>query len=290
MSDAGLRSSLAAPRCFLRGLPLFFRSSPRTPLRVLAIIALDTVHVLRTSRPLPRKKLRELAMVLDFQACTNAAWDRKERCPAQYLATLKRLGDDGLSRYVEEYLNRLRTLESGRPPIGGDRRGFGHARAYREEVARLSLATVAAIAFDTQDLDEVFRATRCDRNVDTLFRMALLCQVIDDVVDYRADLSAGLPSYLTSTARLSDAVKWTARAARSYGAHGQGVLALRVALSAASTVAQLFVRLADRWHRNFRASIVHDAAGVETAVPSEPVLAGMDPYHKNIEPVAIEGR
>jgi hypothetical protein len=35
-------------------LPLFFCATPRTPLRVLGIIALDTLHVLRHSRPLPR--------------------------------------------------------------------------------------------------------------------------------------------------------------------------------------------------------------------------------------------
>src|SRR5688572_28029226 len=69
-----MRPSLVAITALLRGLPLFFCEAPRTPLRVLAIDALDTLHVLRTSEPLPRKRISELALLLDFQACTNAAW------------------------------------------------------------------------------------------------------------------------------------------------------------------------------------------------------------------------
>ena len=70
------RISLVVLRCLLRGLPRFFRASPKTPLRVLGIIALDTLRVLRTSQPLPRKRIGDLAMVLDFLGCTYAAWDR----------------------------------------------------------------------------------------------------------------------------------------------------------------------------------------------------------------------
>ena len=78
MSDAGsntastrahgrLRASLVSLTCLLRGLPLFFRAAPKTPLRVLCIVALDTLHVLRHSQPLPRKRISELATFLDFQ-------------------------------------------------------------------------------------------------------------------------------------------------------------------------------------------------------------------------------
>ena len=49
---------------------------------------------------------------------------------------------------VEEYLGRLRDLESRRPSIGGDHRRFDEVRLYREGVARLSLATAAAIALN----------------------------------------------------------------------------------------------------------------------------------------------
>jgi hypothetical protein len=51
-----------------------------------------------------------------------------------------------------------------------------------------------------------------------MFRMAMQCQVIDDVVDYREDLAAGLPSLLTASASWDEAVNLTAHAARSYAA------------------------------------------------------------------------
>jgi hypothetical protein len=235
-------SDLAAVRCLLRGLPLLFGAAPKTPLRVLAIVALDTVHVLRTSRPLSRKKLGELALLLDFQADTNAAWDRKARCRDEHLSTLQRLERAGLGRYLEDYLGRLRALEGGRPPIGGDRRNFDATRAYREAVARLSLATVTAVALDARCVEDAIGETRRDGDLDTLWRMAVQCQVIDDVVDYEDDLSAGLPSFLTSTSTLSEAAAWTAGAARIYGAGARGAFSLRVALGVVSAAARLAVR------------------------------------------------
>ena len=54
--------------CLLRGLPLFFCAAPKTPLRVLCIIALDTVHVLRTAQPLPRKRMRGVGNVPGFSS------------------------------------------------------------------------------------------------------------------------------------------------------------------------------------------------------------------------------
>ena len=176
--------------CLLRGLPLFFCAAPRTPLRVLGIIALDTLHVLRTSQPLPRKRSRELATFLDFQACTNAAWDRKDLCAAEYRALRQRLEQAGLGLWIEEYLSRLRELESRRPPIGGDHRRFDEVRSYREAVVRLSLATITAIALNAECLDDGIQATHGDRDVDALFRIAMQCQIIDDVLDYAEDLSA----------------------------------------------------------------------------------------------------
>ena len=110
-----LRASLVSIACLLRGLPLFFCAAPKTPLRVLCIIALDTLHVLRHSQPLPRKRISELATFLDFQACTNAAWDHKDLCEAEYQAIRQRLEKAGLGSWIEEYLGRLRELETTTP-------------------------------------------------------------------------------------------------------------------------------------------------------------------------------
>ncbi len=227
-------------------------------MRVLCIIALDTLHVLRHSQPLPRQRISELATFLDFQACTNAAWDHKDLCEAEYQRIRQRLEKAGLGLWIEEYLSRVRELENRRPSIGGDHRRFAEVRAYREAVARLSLATIAAFALNAKCLEEAIRATHCDSDVETLFRIAMQCQIIDDVLDYTEDLSAGLPSFLTASQSLPQAMALTARASRDYAARGtlssgNGVFPLRMALCLVTAVAKLVVRIAHRQHRNDRA-------------------------------------
>ena len=170
------------------------------------------------ARRLPRQRRKQLATFLDFQACTNAVWDGKDLCAAEYRALRQRLEKAGLGLWITEYLCRLRELETRRPSLGGDRRRFDDVRSYREAVARLSLATITAIALNAECLEDGIRATYCDSDVAALFRMAMQCQIIDDVVDYREDLSAGLPSFLTASASLPQAMALTAEAARSYAA------------------------------------------------------------------------
>jgi len=250
-------ASLASLGCFLRGLPLFFRASPKTPLRVLCVIALDTVHVLRNARPLPRGRCRQLAAFLDFQACTNAVWDGKDLCASEYRALQERLERAGLGMWMTEYLGRLRDLETRRPPIGGDLRRFDDARAYREGVARLSLATITSIALNAECLDEGIRATYCDSDVEALFRMTMQCQIIDDIIDYEKDLSAGLPSFLTACASLPQAMALTGEAVRFYDARREpsargGVFPIEAALHVMTLAARLVVGVARR--RKFLAS------------------------------------
>jgi hypothetical protein len=252
-----LRASVVSIACLLRGLPLFFRAAPRTPLRVLCIIALDTLHVLRHARRLPRQRISELAMFLDFQACTNAVWDQKDLCEAEYQAIRQRLERAGLTVWIEGYLSQLRELERRRPSIGGDDRRFDEVRSYREAVARVSLAAVTAIALNAEPLDDHIRATHSDGDLDTLFRIAMLCQIIDDVLDYTEDLAGGLPSFLTASASLPQAITWTAEAAGEYAASrgrssDDAVFPLRMALPVVTAVAKLVVHVAHRQHRTAR--------------------------------------
>ena len=250
-----LRTSLAALRCFLRNLPRFFRASPKTPLRVLGIIALDTLRVLRTTRPLTQKGIGELAMVLDFLGCTNAAWDHKDLCRKEYETTRERLHRAGLDAHIDAFLSRLRELEGRRPRTGGDHRRFDEVRAYREAVARLCVGTAAAIALDAPRIHETSRPVERDPDVDTLIRILLQCQIIDDVVDYPDDVSAGLPSFLTATVPLSRAMELTSAAARAYGADrepapGCAIFPFRLTLALFTATATLVVRLAGRRYRH----------------------------------------
>lgn len=244
-----MRASLVAASSLLRRLPLFLRATPRTPLRVLGIIAFDTLHVLRTSEPLPRNRICELAAFLDFQGCANAEWDLKNVCRTEYLAIRQQLETAGLGSCVEAYLARLGELEGRRPLIGGDQQRFEAVRSYREAVARLSIATAAAIALHGGCLNKGIRAIQCDRDVETLSRILMLCQVIDDVLDYHEDLSARLPSYLTACASRSQSVALTRTAVGSYagrpmGAADEPVFPLRLALWVFTAVTTFVVRTA----------------------------------------------
>ena len=242
-----IRASVVSVACLVRGLPLFFCATPRTPLRVLGIVAFDILHVLRRSQPLPRQTIRELAMFLDYQGCTNAAWDHKDLCEAEYEAIRQRLENAGRGPCIDAYLGRLRELESRRPSIGGDHRRFDEVRSYREAVARLSITTAAAIALDAAYLD--IRSAQGDGDVETLFRILMLCQIIDDVLDYRKDRSAALPSFLTASASLEEAMELTAEAARSYAASRErssvdAVFPLRVALYVFTLITRLVIHVA----------------------------------------------
>lgn len=216
---------------------------------MLGIIAFDTLHVLRYSRPLPRERVHQLALFLDFEGCANAACDRKYLCAAEYQGIQRRLETAGLRFCAEEYLGRLGDLESRRPAVGGDRRRFDEVRSYREEVARLSLGTAAAIALNDASLARASSAPANDADVDALFHVLMQCQIIDDVLDYKDDAGAGLPSFLTATASLAEAMELTASASQSYAADragSPGAFPLRLALGVVSAMTRIIIRLGRR--------------------------------------------
>lgn len=254
------------PRSVLRNLPLLFAAAPRTPLRVLSLMSLDALHRFRTGLPLPRERVLDLALFVDFQGCANAAVDRKHLCQSKYEAIRQKLDDRGLGARAHAYLRQLNELESHKPPIGGDDRNFERVAAYREAVARLDVTTLVTIALDGIAGAEApasgtgnvwadgpyggrpFRAG--DSDVEALVRILLQCQVIDDVLDYENDLAAGLPSFLTAGASLPRALALTAAAARSHGPIRTTLpaarLPFRVALWLFAAAANLLVRTASR--------------------------------------------
>ena len=247
----GISSTFISVISFLRCVPLFFSARPKTPLRVLCIMAFDTLHILRYSKPLPVTKLRTLAALLDFGACTNAILDNKDYCRKEYHKTRQILDEAGLNSFVEEFLRRLCELETRRPsPAEADFQfQFRKIRSYREAVVRLLLGMVATTAVGNHCIDEGIRATYGDNDLKILFRIVMQCQIIDDVLDYSKDLSAGLPSFLTASESLPEAIKMTRQAAFGYGdirdlPRSDTVFPLRVALFFGSTCVKLMIRLA----------------------------------------------
>jgi len=250
---ARITSNLIAVRSLARGLPLFFSARPKTPLRVLCIMAFDTLHMLRHAKPLPMPKLKMLAALLDFAACANAAFDHKICCRHECRITLQLLEEAGIRSSVVEYLRRLKDLESRRPVPGSGDWQFQKVVLYREAVVRLSLAMVATAANCTQGLDEGIRATYCDAGLNILFRIVMQCQIIDDVLDCSKDRSAGLPSFLTSLESLPQAFELTRLVAIGYADDRDvprtgDLLPLRSALLLVSTCTKLIIVLG-RWRQ-----------------------------------------
>ena len=253
INDRKMIRAVAAVRhaisSFLRGLPLFLARRPRTPLRVLCIMAFDLLHRLGHAAPLARDRIRTLAALLDFGACANAVFDNKNCCRHEYHRTLRLLEEVGIGPEAAEYLRRLRDLEAVRPSPGGDDRRLREVARYREDVVRLSLGMVAAIAEGRPSLHESIRATGCQGDLNLLFRIVMLCQIIDDVLDYRRDLSGGLPSFLTAADSLPKSFEFTRHAAHGYAdgghvPHRLGAFPLQAALSLVSIGTQLMIALA----------------------------------------------
>src|SRR5262245_25434833 len=246
-----MSSTLISVISFLHCLPLFFSARPKTPLRVFCIMAFDTLHMLRHSKQLPVTKHRILAALLDFGACTNARFDNKDYCRKEIRLTRQILDEAGLNSFVEECLRRLWELESRRPSLLEDDCQFHKVRSYREAVVRFFLGMVATTAIGNHCIDEGIRATYCDDDLKILFRIVMQCQIIDDVLDYSKDISAGLPSFLTASESLSEAIKLTNQSAFVYADNrdlprSDDVFPLRIALFFASTCDKLMIQVG-RW-------------------------------------------
>jgi hypothetical protein len=214
-------------------------------------MAFDALHQLRYSKPLPVATHRVLAALLDFGACANAIFDDKEYSRKELELSRQILDEAGLHSIVESVLRQLSDLEGRRPSPFGDDRRFHDARSYREAVARLWLGTVAATAIGSHCLEEGILATYSDDGFEILFRIVMQCQIIDDVLDYSRDASAGLPSFLTASASLPEAIERTRQAACEYADHrdwsrSDNVFPLRAALGIASICARLTIQLG-RW-------------------------------------------
>lgn len=246
-------SLLIAATSLLRGLPLFFAARPRTPLRVLCIMAFDTLHKLRTSRRLPTHGVRTLATLLDFGACANVAFDGKKFYPREFHRTRQLLKESGCGSIAQEYWRRIEELERRRPCSGGDRAQFQRVKTYREEVVQLSLGVLTTTVFGLDSLDDGIQSVRVERDLAIVFGIVMLCQIIDDVVDYSKDAAAGLPSFLTASESLSQAFELTSQAARGYAndqvmPRSGDLLPLRFALFGVSAVSKLLVTLG-RWRQ-----------------------------------------
>lgn len=201
---------------FFRGLPFFISRRPRTPLRVFCIMALDTVHVFRYARRMPSDTLQNLALLLDFGASANDFFDKNGFSREEHRATRWLLERSEANVAIDEYMRRLRHLENRRPLLSGDSLQHRKAQTYRESVIRLSLGMVAATALNNLTIEDGIQATHGDEDLEMLYRIVMLCQIIDDVLDFAKDTRDGLPSFLTAHVSPVQALILTSEAATRY--------------------------------------------------------------------------
>ena len=146
----------------------------------------------------------------------------------------------------DDYMSRLRDLENRRPSPSGDARQHKKAQAYRESVIRLSLGMIAATALGNLTIDDGIRATHRDEDIETLYRIVMLCQIIDDVLDFTTDTDDRLPSFLTAHASPSQALALTSDAATCYADSGDlpsspHLFPFRIALLGVTVFAKLAI-------------------------------------------------
>ena len=102
---------------------------------------------------------------------------------------------------------------------------------------------IAATALDNLTIADGIRATHRDEDLETLYRIVMLCQIIDDVLDFATDNDDRLPSFLTAHASPSQALALTSDAATRYAdrcglSSSPHVFPLRVALLGISALAK----------------------------------------------------
>jgi hypothetical protein len=186
-------SSLLQPR----------RERPGTPLRSLCIAAFDFAAKVNGQR-LTLEKRRVLSRMLDLGALINDHFDQRRFDNHTYRRLRKQITADATVRPAFlAYFREMRRVERNRPRLRLPCRPgvLREVARYREQVVRLSLSALAAIALGRPDSAGVHDARQPaaeDACLSYLFPLVMLLQVCDDLLDCRTDWRARLPSFVTA--------------------------------------------------------------------------------------------
>lgn len=187
----GFRVAVVA---FVQNMALFAAPQPRTPLRVLSLMAISSA--LR-SRGVVLQPDRRLALIntMELGALLNDRFDGDPHNPADLRRHVALLSQSVHRDCTSAYISRLRRLERSRP---GPRPVAADVKAYRENVNRISLATLWAIAAQ-KPIEQAKHDLQQEPDLRLLFRIVMLAQLIDDVLDIRQDRRRGLPTFATAS-------------------------------------------------------------------------------------------
>ena len=199
-----------------RSIPLLLSRRPRTPLRVLCIAAFDTIRCVKYRKKLSSHQTSSIAALLDLGALANDLWDDSRLQVTEFRHAFEELENLGCRELVDEYLAKLQVAEANRPLCDGDHYNHVRVRSYRESVVTTSLEAVSAVAFGNDR--KVFPQSqfRTSKEFQIVFRLVMVCQIIDDTVDATLDRQRNLPGFLTSTSDSASNLATATKAAQDY--------------------------------------------------------------------------
>ena len=207
-----------------RNAPLFFCRHPRTPLRVLCIIAFDATARVRGSwLSVPAR--RAMIGMLDIGGHLNDYYDNDGFSKWKYREARRLYAHSqwpGHRTILQAYRRRLDAVERARPRLFSGNCCATSVVTYREDVVRLSLGALAAIAWGGS-LEHAERRIDQDADLVLLFQLVMLAQLLDDILDWPRDCRRRLPTLLTMHAsnphhrcRVGAILESTRRLANSY--------------------------------------------------------------------------
>ncbi len=197
--DTFLRVASSMASCLFWHRP----ERPGTALRTLCVVAFDFLARAGGQR-LGREHRRALSCLLDLGALVNDHFDQQRFCKGSYRKLRKQLAANETVRTVyRAYFRALRQAERNRPRLWLPcREGIPKEAAdYRETVVRISLSALAAIAFSQPGgdaRDDSRNSPAEEACLSRLFGLVMLIQICDDLLDWRRDWRAGLPTFATA--------------------------------------------------------------------------------------------
>lgn len=168
--------------------PMLLAARPKTPLRVFCVAAFEYLAQLRGGT-LGQERRAAIAHACDFGSLRDAYYDEQKLDLKEYRwlrSALRRTAPEAATIY---YVQELRKAERGRPILAGNRRGLTEAIIkYRVAVIELSLRW----------LDKISGLPLEGVKFHALVNLICLIQLVDDLLDWKDDLSTRCPSYVTA--------------------------------------------------------------------------------------------
>jgi hypothetical protein len=191
-----------AAASFVQNAGWFASRKPGSPLRVLSLMAISAALRARGITMDDNRK-RAVIETMELGAHLNDRLDGDPHQPADLRTCSSTFSRTFQRDCICNYIKRLRFLERSRPGPDAD---IHSVKTYRENVNHVSLATLWAIA-SQRPLNMAEKEIRQETDLFILFRIVMITQIIDDLLDIKKDRHRGLPSFATAVGTSSSALR-----------------------------------------------------------------------------------